>query len=403
MTINLSQVKLTLENANLLRSQGKIEEAKVAYKRGIEDLLFLIKHQEVPSVKAYLENTAVQYMDLYEKLQKGDLNVIPVPTSQNNIEKSKNEENNFILEEETNVHWNDIIGLQKAKEALKESIILPRKFPHLFTGNLKPWSGILLYGPPGTGKTQLAKAVASESKSSFFSLSASDIVSKWLGESEKVIKNLFTSAREKAPSVIFLDEIDSLCSSRTSNENDSIKRVKTELMLQTQGIKSTDNVLLLGATNLPWDIDAAMRRRFEKRIYIPLPNDENRLDLIKHFIGDTENDLDDEGFEVLVGLSKGFSGADISIAVREGLMVPLRKLIRTEYFLEENEIFSPASETTDGAIKINFYDIPAEKLAKVVRKKEDFILAFSTIKPSVSNESLFAFERWTSEFGEIGV
>ena len=157
-----------------------------------------------------------------------------------------------IVIEKPNIKWSDVAGLEAAKEALKEAVILPIKFPHLFTGNRKPWRGILLFGPPGiyitspfnythlifvsgTGKSYLAKAVATEANNStFFSVSSSDLVSKWLGESEKLVKNLFEMAREQKPSIIFIDEIDSLTSSRSDNESESARRIKTEFLVQMQ-------------------------------------------------------------------------------------------------------------------------------------------------------------------------
>ena len=125
--------------------------------------------------------------------------------------------------ERPNVKWDDVAGLEAAKEALKEAVILPVKFPQFFTGKRKPWSGILLYGPPGTGKSYLAKAVATEAASTFFSISSSDLVSKWLGESEKLVNQLFTMARESAPSIVFIDEIDALCSSRGDGESEAAR------------------------------------------------------------------------------------------------------------------------------------------------------------------------------------
>lgn len=392
MTITIQTATAALEKAKEHHAKGELEEAKQQYDIGIKELLHLIKYSEIPSVKQSLEVVAKGYVDKYEALIKGHQ---PIPETTVTTPKE------LVLEEKPQVSWSDIVGLRKAKEALKESILLPKKFPTLFTGVLKPWSGILLYGPPGVGKTQLAKAVATETNSTFFSLSSADIVSKWLGDSEKVIKQLFTQAREKAPSVIFLDEVDSLCSTRGPMENDSIKRVKTELMQQTQGIKPTDNVLLLGATNVPWDIDPAMRRRFEKRIYIPLPDADCREGLIRLYLGEVK--LGEEEYQELVVLSEGFSGADISIAIREGLLLPIRRLTKFEHFREERGVYVPASEGEEGVIKKSFYDLEPEKVKIPLRTKEDFIQAFSTIKPSVSPSSLVIFEKWTEEFGETEI
>ena len=193
--------------------------------------------------------------------------------------------------EKPNVKWSDVAGLEGAKDALKEAVILPYKFPQLFTGKRKPWKGILLYGPPGTGKSYLAKAVATEAASVFFSISSSDLVSKWQGESEKLVKGLFDLAREKRPSIVFIDEIDSLCGARgEGSESESSRRIKTEFLVQMQGVgKDSDGMLILAATNTPWEIDPAMRRRFEKRIYIPLPDTAARQTMFKIHIGDTSS------------------------------------------------------------------------------------------------------------------
>ena len=217
-------------------------------------------------------------------------------------------------------------GLESAKESLKEAVILPIKFPHLFTGKRKPWRGILLYGPPGTGKSFLAKAVATEANNStFFSVSSSDLLSKWLGESEKLVKNLFELARAHKPSIIFIDEVDSLCSSRSDNESESARRVKTEFLVQMQGVgNDNDQILVLGATNIPWCLDAAIRRRFEKRIYIPLPEIGARKSMFKLNLGSTPNSLREEDFHELAVKAEGYSGADISIVVREALICPIR-------------------------------------------------------------------------------
>ncbi|MES1919224.1 Vacuolar protein sorting-associated protein 4B [Bonamia ostreae] len=227
-----------------------------------------------------------------------------------NDERNKMEKalSSAIVIEKPNIKWTDVAGLEAAKNMLKEAVILPIKFPQLFTGNRKPWKGILLYGPPGTGKSFLAKAVATEANNStFFSVSSSDLVSKYLGESEKLVRALFESARKSSPAIIFIDEIDSLCGNRTDGENDSTRRIKTEFLVQMQGVgKSNEKVLVLGATNMPWELDPAIRRRFEKRVYIPLPDEEARKAMFRSFIAKSPNELCEEDFEQLAGRTEVF-------------------------------------------------------------------------------------------------
>lgn len=210
------------------------------------------------------------------------------------------------MTEKPNVSWNDVAGLELAKEALKEAVILPIKFPHLFTGQRKPWRGILLYGPPGTGKSYLAKAVATESNATFFSVSSSDLVSKWLGESERLVKQLFQMARENKPAIVFIDEVDSLCGSRGEGESEASRRIKTEFLVQMNGVgNDMDGVLVLGATNIPWQLDAAIRRRFERRIYIPLPEVNARANLFALNIGNTPCTLGQAEYKQLADLTDG--------------------------------------------------------------------------------------------------
>ena len=182
----------------------------------------------------------------------------------------------------------------------------------------------------------MAKAVATEANNStFFSVSSSDLVSKWLGESEKLVKNLFQLAREHKPSIIFIDEVDSLCSSRSDNESESARRIKTEFLVQMQGVgNDNDGILVLGATNIPWVLDAAIRRRFEKRIYIPLPEAHARTAMFKLNMGTTRASLSEDHYRQLGSDERtdGYSGADISLVVRDALMQPVRQVQNATHF-----------------------------------------------------------------------
>ena len=220
------------------------------------------------------------------------------------------------------VHWSDVAGLDVAKKALKEAVVYPFLRPDLFMGLREPARGMLLFGPPGTGKTMLARAVATESRSTFFAISASSLTSKWLGESEKLVRALFALAKALAPSIIFVDEIDSLLSSRGgSSEHESTRRIKTEFLIQwsdlqraAAGKEQTDRekkegdasrVLVLAATNLPWAIDEAARRRFVRRQYIPLPEGHVRGEQLKTLLGHQKHELNKQDLQVLVELTDG--------------------------------------------------------------------------------------------------
>ncbi|KAK7840859.1 katanin p60 atpase-containing subunit a-like 2 [Quercus suber] len=182
-----------------------------------------------------------------------------------------------IIRGNPDVKWESIKGLENAKRLLKEAVVMPIKYPKYFTGLLTPWKGILLFGPPGTGKTMLAKAVATECKTTFFNISASSVVSKWRGDSEKLVKVLFELARHHAPSTIFLDEIDAIISQRGGegrSEHEASRRLKTELLIQM-------NWFLFWRQQIPWELDAAMLRRLEKRILVPLPEPEARRSMLE--------------------------------------------------------------------------------------------------------------------------
>ncbi|CAM1295565.1 KATNA1 (predicted) [Pycnogonum litorale] len=288
-----------------------------------------------------------------------------------------------IVQKNPNIHWDDIADLHEAKKLLEEAVVLPLLLPEFFTGIRRPWKGVLMVGPPGTGKTMLAKAVATECGTTFFNVSSSTLTSKYRGESEKLVRLLFEMARFYAPSTIFVDEIDSLCSRRGSeSEHEASRRVKSELLVQMDGVTAMDDptkvVMVLAATNFPWDIDEALRRRLEKRIYIPLPTHEGREALLKINLKEVETSSD-------VGISKiarkldGYSGADITSVCRDASMMAMRRRIT-------------------GLTPEEIRNLPKDELELPV-SAEDFEVAVRKCNKSVSADDLLKHEKWMEEFG----
>lgn len=340
----------------------------------------------------------------------------PQPQQQQQQQQQENfQMDSAILQERPNIKFSDVAGLEAAKQALNEAVILPIKMPKLFQGPTQPWKGILLYGPPGTGKSFLAKAVAGEANNStFLTVSTAELTSKWVGESEKLIKSLFETARQNRPSIIFIDEIDSLVSTRGDNESESGRRIKTEFLIQMDGVSSNNTgVLLIAATNLPWALDPAMRRRFEKRIYVPLPDNEARLGMLQIKLKDASHSLSNQDIRELAQSTDGFSGADISILVRDALMQPIRELQQSKYFVQRNGVdmngvtrdglWVPCTKLTRGARSCTYDELPPDDIMRPVASIKHFRKSIMKVRPSVSKSDLKQYEKWTSEYGEDGI
>ncbi|KAF3435230.1 hypothetical protein FNV43_RR22317 [Rhamnella rubrinervis] len=290
---------------------------------------------------------------------------------------------NEIMDKDPNVRWDDIAGLEHAKKCVTEMVIWPLLRPDIFKGCRSPGKGLLLFGPPGTGKTMIGKAIAGEAKATFFYISASSLTSKWIGEGEKLVRALFGVASCRQPAVIFVDEIDSLLSQRKSEgEHESSRRLKTQFLIEMEGFDSgNEQILLIGATNRPQELDEAARRRLTKRLYIPLPSSEARAWIVRNLL---EKDglfkLAKEEIDTICNLTEGYSGSDMKNLVKDASMGPLREALKQG---------------------IEITELKKEDMRPVTL--QDFEYALQEVRPSVSLNELGTYEEWNKQFGSLSL
>jgi katanin p60 ATPase-containing subunit A1 len=291
------------------------------------------------------------------------------------------------------IDFSDIVGLEGAKALLNETVVWPLILPQLFTGIREPWRGVLLFGPPGTGKTLLAKAVAGQNGSTFFNCSTATLVSKFRGESEKIVRCLFCLAKHHSPSVVFLDEVDALVGTRgAEGEHEASRRFKTELFVQIDGIVAGGSieepclVTVLAASNNPWDLDEAMRRRLEKRIFVGIPDESVRKQMFtKHVesMGMAGGEgVDSRLMDILADRTEGYSGADIELVCREAKMKCMRRLL--ENIDVEELVDATGEEGGGGGGEASVTD-------------EDLVQALEGVKRTVRNVD--EYEKWERKYG----
>ncbi len=271
------------------------------------------------------------------------------------------------------VTYDDIGGLKPQIQLIREIVELPLKHPELFERlGIEPPKGVLLYGPPGCGKTLLAKAVANESDAYFISINGPEIMSKWVGEAEKRLRDVFEQAEKNAPAIIFIDEIDAIAPKRSEVIGEVEKRVVSQLLSLMDGLKSRGRVIVLAATNRPEDIDPALRRpgRFDREIFIPPPNREGRLEILKIHTRNMPLDKDVD-LEKLADVTHGYTGADLAALCKEAAMNAIRRILPLiKEKVEEGE------------------RIPDEILQKLKVTMTDFKEALKVVKPSAMREIL---------------
>ncbi|GAV85097.1 AAA domain-containing protein [Cephalotus follicularis] len=329
-----------------------------------------------------------------------------LPEPDNEFEKRIRPE--LIPANEINVTFADVGALDEIKESLQELVMLPLRRPDLFkAGVLKPCRGILLFGPPGTGKTMMAKAIAKESGASFLNVSMSTITSKWFGEDEKNVRGLFTLAAKVSPTIIFVDEVDSMLGQRTRvGEHEAMRKIKNEFMTQWDGLlsKAGERILVLGATNRPFDLDEAIIRRFERRIMVGLPSVDNREGILRTLLA---KEKVDEGldFKEVATMTEGYSGSDLKNLCTTAAYRPVRELIQQERLKDlekkrkaaEGQNLNEASTTQDDKNEERVISLRPLNL-------QDFREAKNQVAASFAAEGSIMAElkQWNNSFGEGG-
>jgi len=346
--------------------------------------------------------------------------------------------------------WHAIVGLSRAKTALTDALTLPARFPATFAARrLRPTSAVLLYGPPGTGKTALAAAAAAAAGLPLLTVSAADVMSKWVGDAEKAMRAVFQAAAAASPSVLFLDEVDALATDRQGGgggggdgggggggrgSSGAARRVTTELLVQMQAAADAVaihgpqcRVLVIGATNVPWALDAALRRRFEVRLHVPLPGRTARAALLRSLLGatTTAGGLSAADLDAATAATSGWSCADIGVAARGAALAPLREVATAPAVRVAGESLGGRTRRRGGChlhhgapaarryvpcaaddpravVDVSPASVPEAQLLVRGVTAADVAAAVRAGSASVGRAEVERYHRWTREFGMDG-
>jgi SpoVK/Ycf46/Vps4 family AAA+-type ATPase len=361
------ELQREVEEAKRLEKNGAAKEASEHYLKASE-IYRRIAYNAPPERAQEMFGVASKYETFGKALVKTK------PES----EVQKDMINSMIVSEKPKINWDSIGGLEEAKKDIREAIILP--FVQMKPEYVHAPRTILLYGPPGTGKTMLAKASSNTLNATFFEARMPTLLSKYFGESQKLINALFEKAKKSQPSLIFIDELDSVAISRDSNIDESTRRVLSQLLTEIEGFntRKEERVLIMGATNKPWDLDDAIISRFQKRIHVPLPDEGARRSILQIHL--EEADMGDVDMGFIVRKTEGFSGRDLASLCQEAI---------TRMVREQN----PDIE------KLTVKELQVYSLKYRPLKPEDFDTAFEKVKPSVQEEDIEKYDQWEKEFG----
>ncbi|RLJ07237.1 MAG: ATP-binding protein [Candidatus Aenigmatarchaeota archaeon] len=369
------QLQREISLARKLEAEGRHKEASVHYLRA--GAIYRRLAVNYPKEKAEaMFSTASQYENLANLMKQAPTVAEAREISEDLYEKLIE---SLIVTSKPDLNWSDIGGLDEAKKVIKEAIILP--FIKSKPPFVKSPRTILLYGPPGTGKTLLAKAACSSLQATFFEARASSLLSKYFGESTKLVSALFQKARKLQPSLIFLDEVDSLAIARGMELSEAGRRVLSQLLQEIEGFntQTDERVIIMGATNKPWDLDEAIISRFRRKIYVPLPDFVARLDILRIHLNGAQLERQ-EMLQELAKRTENWSGRDLASLCQEAIMHMVR---------EQN----PGLHDLAG-IQLERYTLKTRPL-----NWQDFEFAFSRIRPATSPKELERYEEWRREFG----
>ncbi len=367
-----------IDEAMVNEKAGNFVEAAKKYRKAAEVLLTIAENNPSDPMSVTYREIANGLLKKARSLEEASQSSIAIQSgtsgSSQNLEELVDE---FIVKRKPNITFEDIIGLDDAKQAILDSIVYPTKRPDLFPLG---WPrGILLYGPPGCGKTMLAAAVANEIDGVFMQVDAANIMSKWLGDAEKKVAAIFAYARkvsseQKKPVIIFVDEADALLGVY-EHEIGGEARVRNQFLKEMDGLDIKDRnlfVYVIAATNKPWRLDMGFLRRFQRRIYVPPPNREARRALFEYYTRCIKL-ADDVDFDVLAEKTEGYSASDIRDIVMEAYLITVRELFRSGRIYED-----PRPVTMN-----------------------DFLRVLARRKPSISPEMLRMYEEWAKRFGSV--
>jgi len=386
---------MPIDISNILR--GEFARAHDAYEKAVAagnspvasqqaarcaDLLTQLANNDPSGGKAYLDS-AKKWKETAEAVKKEGIKKPSVPEEEH--KDAALEFHGYVesLISTSEVRWDDIGGLEEAKRLLQETVVVAAmKKPDA----IKPWRGILLYGPPGTGKTLMAAAAAGSLRASFFNVSADKVLSKYYGESSRLIAALYEVAMEKAPSIVFIDELDSLTLSRSGDLDEATRRTLSTFLSQLDGFKNKKSsrlVMTLAATNSPWDIDSAALSRFARRIYIPLPDAKAAADIVKANTKGLDTSRVEFGSLALECERRLFSGRDISYLCQQAMWNMIR---------DQNKDLPQLSV-------LPIEELSAKSIKTRPLAKSDFDEAFEKIKVPLKPQDLGKFAKWSEEFG----